>query len=57
MDMPELSDDERNLLRYRAESDRIIRGLKRSAAHQHPGAYRQHRGTSGQPTGLARRGD
>jgi hypothetical protein len=55
--MPELSDDERNLLRYRAESDRIIRGLKRSAAHQHPGAYRQHRGTSGQPTGLARRGD
>jgi hypothetical protein len=35
--MRELSDDERNLLRYRAESDRSIRGLEVGAGrtHQH----------------------
>jgi hypothetical protein len=33
--MPELSDHERNLLRYCAESERIIHGLERSTAHQH----------------------
>ena len=33
--MPELSDDERNLLRYYAESERIIHGLGRGAVHEH----------------------
>ena len=33
--MPELSDDERNLLRYTAESERIIHGLGRGAVHEH----------------------
>lgn len=33
--MNELSDDERNLLRYYAETERIIHGPVRGAVHQH----------------------
>jgi hypothetical protein len=33
--MSELSDDERNLLRYYAETERIIHGPVRGAVHQH----------------------
>lgn len=33
--MSKLSDDERNLLRYYAETDRIIHGPVRGAVHQH----------------------
>ncbi len=33
--MNELSDDERNLLRYYAETERIIHGRERGAIHQH----------------------
>jgi hypothetical protein len=33
--MHELSDDERNLLRYYAETERIIQGAMRGAVHQH----------------------
>jgi hypothetical protein len=33
--MNKLSDDERNLLRYYAETERIIQGPMRGAVHQH----------------------
>jgi hypothetical protein len=33
--MNELSDDERDLLRYYAETERIIHGSVRGAVHQH----------------------
>ena len=33
--MNKLSDDERNLLRYYAETERIIHGPVRGAVHQH----------------------
>jgi hypothetical protein len=33
--MHELSDDERNLLRYYAETERIIHGPARGTVHQH----------------------
>ena len=33
--MDRLSDDERNLLRYYAEADRVIHGPRRGVLHQH----------------------
>ena len=33
--MNKLSGGERNLLRYYAETERILRGVERGAAHQH----------------------
>ena len=33
--MSELSDDERNLLRYYGETERILHGPARGAVHQH----------------------
>jgi hypothetical protein len=33
--MNKLSDDERNLLRYYAETERVIQGPGRGAVHQH----------------------
>jgi hypothetical protein len=33
--MNKLSDDERNLLRYYAETERIIHGLERGSVHRH----------------------
>ena len=33
--MSKLTDDERNLLRYYAETERIIHGPVRGAVHQH----------------------
>jgi hypothetical protein len=34
--MPELSDNECNLLRYYAETEHILHGNERGAVHQHP---------------------